>query len=235
LAIAAVLTALTLSATVVPAPTLGHPGHGPSEVEVGDDFFRSNDVRAVTGDTVVWTWLGPAGNHSVSSDPGQAESFDSDPGKTTGIAHPAGFEFSHRFTHAGVFTYRCRVHAAMTGKVTVVALAGRDSVRPVIRSASVRPPRVCAESAPGCRITRAYLQVRLSERSTVVARIDRAVRGHWKLMRTLDFDAAKGRDRHRLHVRGFDPGPYRARLVAYDAVGNRSRGRQVRFRIGKPG
>src|SRR5215213_11034626 len=94
LAIGAVLTALT----IVAAPALGHPGHGPSEVEVGDDFFRSNDVRAVTGDTVMWTWLGPAGEHSVSSDPGRAESFDSD--------------------------------------------------RPVIRSASVRPARVCAESAP---------------------------------------------------------------------------------------
>src|SRR5215213_877884 len=135
LAIGAVLTALT----IVAAPALGHPGHGPSEVEVGDDFFRSNDVRAVTGDTVVWTWLGPAGDHSVSSDPGQAESFDSDPGRTTRIAHPPGFTFSHRFTRAGVFTYRCRVHTAMTGKVTVAALAERDSVRPVIGSASVRP------------------------------------------------------------------------------------------------
>jgi plastocyanin len=233
LVIGAVLTALTIAA----APALGHPGHGPRGVEVGDDFFRSNDLRAMTGDTVVWTWLGPSGDHSVRSDPGQAESFDSDPGKPTGIVHPAGFAFSHRFTHAGVFTYRCRVHAAMTGTVTVVALAARDSVRPVIRSASVRPSRVCADSAPGCRVTRAYLHVRMSERSTVVARIERAVRGRWKLTRTLDFDAAKGRDRHRLHVRGFDPGPYRARLVAYDAVGNRSRGRQVRFRVavGKPG
>ena len=94
----------------------------------------------------------------------------------------------------------------MTGKVTVVALAPRDSVRPVIRGARVRPGRVCAESAPGCRVTRAYLYVRMSERSTVVARIERAVRGRWKLTRTLDFDAAKGRDRHRIYVRGFDPG-----------------------------
>jgi plastocyanin len=226
----ALLTALLL----VPAPTLGHPGHGPSEVQVGDAFFRSNDLRVATGDTVVWKWLGPAGDHSVSSDPGQAESFDSDPGKTTGIGHPAGFAFTHQFTKAGVFTYRCRVHAAMTGKVTVVALAERDSVRPVIRSASVRPSRVCADSAPGCRVTRAYLHVRLSERSTVVARIERAVHGRWKLTRTFDFDAARGRDQHRLHVRGFDPGPYRARLVAYDSVGNRSRGKRVRFRIGKP-
>ena len=228
-------TAALLAALVaVPAPTLGHPGHGPSEVQVGDDFFRSNDLRIATGDTVIWKWLGPAGDHSVSADAGQPESFDSDPGKTTGIAHPAGFTFTHRFTKAGVFTYRCRVHAAMTGKVTVVALAPRDSVRPVIKGARVRPGRVCAESAPGCRVTRAYLYVRMSERSTVVARIERAVRGRWKLTRTLDFDAAKGRDRHRIYVRGFDPGAYRIRLVAYDAVGNRSHGKQVRFRIGKP-
>jgi plastocyanin len=226
--------ALVAALVALPAPTLGHPGHGPTEVRVGDDFFDSGDVKVATGDTVVWTWLGPAGDHSVTADPGQAESFDSDPGKTAGIQHPAGFAFTHEFKTPGVFTYRCRVHAAMTGKVTVVALAPRDSVRPVIRGARVRPGRVCADSVPGCRATRAYIYVRMSERSTVVARIERAAGGRWKLTRTLDFDASKGRDRHRLYVRGFDPGSYRIRLVAYDALGNRSRGKQIRFRIGKP-
>lgn len=219
---------LVLASGLVAAPALGHPGHGPREVQVGDDFFRPAELTVATGDTVIWKWLGPAGDHSVTADAGQAESFDS------GAVHPAGFTFSHRFTKPGVFAYHCSVHSSMTGRVTVVALAPRDSVRPVIGGAVVRPGRVCAESAPGCRVTRAYLNVRMSERSTVVARIDHAVRGRWKLVRTFDFDAARGRDRHRLHVRGFEPGPYRIRLVAYDAVGNRSRGKRIRFRIGRP-
>ena len=228
--------ALVTVLAAVPAPASGHPGHGPSEVQVGDDFFRSDDLLVATGDTVVWRWLGPAGNHSVTADPGQAESFDSDPGRSAAqVDHAAGFTFTHRFTRAGAFTYHCRVHPAMTARVTVVELAPRDSVRPVIRAAGVRPARVCADSAPGCRATRGYLNVRMSERSTVVGRIDRAARGRWRLLRTFDFDAAKGRDRHRVHVRGFEPGPYRIRLVAYDAVGNRSRSKVVRFKVGAPG
>ena len=212
----AATVALTTALAAVPAHA--HPGHGPSEVQVFDDFFRSNQLTVATGDTVIWKWVGPDADHSVTADPGQAESFDSG-------RHPAGFAFSHVFTKAGVFTYHCTVHPAMTGKVTVVALAARDAVRPVIRGAVVRPARIGA--------ARAYLTVRMSERSTVVARIDQAARGRWKLVRTFDFDAARGRDRHRLHVRGFDPGAYRIRLVAYDAVGNRSRGKRIRFRIAR--
>jgi plastocyanin len=213
----AATVALTTALAVVPAHA--HPGHGPSEVQVFDDFYRSDQLTVATGDTVIWKWVGPDADHSVTADPGQAESFDS------GTGHAEGFTFSHVFRKAGVFTYHCTVHSAMTGKVTAVALAPRDSVRPVIRGAVVRPGLI--------RATRAYLTVRMSERSTVVARIDRAARGRWRHVRTFDFDAAKGRDRHRLHVRGFEPGPYRIRLVAYDAVGNRSRGKRIRFRIAR--
>jgi plastocyanin len=210
---------VALAIGLAAAPTHAHPGHGPSEVQVFDDFFRPNQLTVATGDTVVWKWVGPAADHSVTADPGQAESFDS------GTGHAKGFAFSHVFAQAGVFTYHCSVHAAMTGKVTVVALAPRDAVKPVIRGAVVRPGLI--------RATRAYLTVRMSERSTVVARVDQAAGGRWKLVRTFDFDAARGRDRHRLHVRGFDPGAYRVRLLAYDAVGNRSRGKRIRFRIAR--
>ena len=213
----AAIALLTVELAVVPAHA--HPGHGPSEVQVFDDFYRSDQLTVATGDTVVWTWVGAQSDHSVTADAGQAESFDS------GSGHAKGFTFSHVFAKAGVFTYHCTVHAAMTGKVTVVALAPRDSVKPVIRGAVVRPGLI--------RTTRAQLIVRMSERSTVVGRIDRAVRGRWKLARTFDFDAAKGRDRFRLRVPGFEPGAYRLRLVAYDAVGNRSLGKRIRFRIAR--
>ncbi len=227
--------AIGAALAVVAAPSLGHPGHGPTEVQVGDDFLRPVDTRVAVGDTVVWKWLGPRGNHSVTAEPGQAESFDSDPGKApAAIAHPAGFTFTHLFTKTGRFTYRCRVHAGMRGQVTVIALPPRDEKRPAISKVSVRPTRVCPTSSPRCRPTRAYVHLSLSEPATVVGRMDRAAGGRWKLVRTFDFDARKGRVRHRLHVRGFEPGPYRLRLVAYDYANNRSPSKRVRFRVGRP-
>jgi plastocyanin len=224
-----------LALIAAPAPGLGHPGHGPIEVQVGDDYFRPTETRVATGDTVVWKWLGPSGDHSVSADPGQAESFDSDPGKEqSAIDHTPGFAFTHRFTRAGRFTYRCRVHPAMSGEVTVSAPAPRDVERPVISKLSVQPSRVCPSSSSRCRATRAYIHLSLSEPATVVGRIDRGTARGWKLQRTFDFDVRKGRARHRLHVRGFAPGPYRIRLVAYDYANNRSPSKRVRFRIGRP-
>ena len=231
----AATVALGAALALPPATTLGHPGHGPTEVQVGDDFLRPADTRVAVGDTVVWKWLGPRGNHSVTADPGQAESFDSDPGKAPqAIAHPAGHTFTHLFTKTGRFTYGCRVHPAMRGEVTVIALPPRDTKRPAISRLSVRPSRVCPSFSSRCRATRAYAHLSLSEAATVVGRIDRGVRGRWKLVRTFDFDARKGRVRHRVHVRGFEPGPYRLRLVAYDYANNRSPSKRVRFRVGRP-
>jgi plastocyanin len=230
-----IAVALGAVLAAIPATTLGHPGHGPIEVQVGDDFLRPAQTRVAVGDTVVWKWLGPDGNHSVTADPGQAESFDSDPGKATSeIAHPAGFAFTHQFTKRGSFTYRCRVHASMAGQVTVIALPPRDVTRPSLSKLSVRPGRVCPRSTARCRATRAYVHLSLSEPATVVARMDRAASGRWHLVRTFDFDALRGRVRHRLHVRGFEPGPYRLRLVAYDYANNRSRSKRARFRVGRP-
>jgi len=116
----------------------------------------------------------------------------------------------------------------------VIALPPRDTKRPAISRLSVRPSRVCPSASSRCRATRAYAHLSLSEAATVVGRIDRGVRGRWKLVRTFDFDARKGRVRHRLHVRGFEPGPYRLRLVAYDYANNRSPSKRVRFRVGRP-
>jgi plastocyanin len=227
--------AIGAALAVLAAPSLGHPGHGPTEVQVGDDFLRPVDTRVAVGDTVVWKWLGPRGNHSVTADPGQAESFDSDPGKApAAIAHPAGFAFTHLFTKTGRFTYHCKVHAAMRGQITVIALPPRDEQRPAISKVSVRPARVCPSSSPRCRTTRAYVHLSLSEAATVVGRMERAAGGRWKLVRTFDFDARRGGVRHRLHVRGFEPGPYRLRLVAYDYANNRSPSKRVRFRVGRP-
>lgn len=64
------------------------------------------------GDTVRWTWT-DAIPHSVTSDSGSQESFDS------GILTGNGSQFSYTFTQVGVNPYECDVHSNMEGTITV--------------------------------------------------------------------------------------------------------------------
>src|SRR5688572_12196058 len=75
-------TALVL--VLLPAASGAHPGHGLEPVVVdGDSFaYEPATVTVGVGDSLVWTWDGNLfNNHSVTADPGQAEQFDSDPGR----------------------------------------------------------------------------------------------------------------------------------------------------------
>ncbi|MCW9037097.1 T9SS type A sorting domain-containing protein [Altibacter sp.] len=65
-----------------------------------------------TGDTVKWIWANGV-PHSVTSQPGSAEMFDS------GILTGMGTEFSQTFTVVGSNSYSCDVHPNMTGTITV--------------------------------------------------------------------------------------------------------------------
>ena len=71
------------------------------------------------GDIVQWTWT-DALPHTVTSIAGGAETFNS--GQLTGN----GQTFSHTFDNEGVTSYKCNVHAMMTGAITVNAVAGID-------------------------------------------------------------------------------------------------------------
>ena len=66
------------------------------------------------GDTMRWTWT-DALPHSVTSDVGSQESFDS------GILTGAGTEFSFTFSEVGTNPYACEVHPNMVGTITVEA------------------------------------------------------------------------------------------------------------------
>ena len=193
-------------------------------------------TRVAVGDTVVWKWLGPRGNHSVTADPGQAESFDSDPGKAPqAIAHPAGHTFTHLFTKTGPLHLRLPRPPGHAGEVTVIALPPRDVKRPALSKLSVRPGRVCpAAPRPLPRHPRLRCTCRSPSAATVVGRIDRAAGAVGISCARSTSTLRKGRARHRLYVRGFEPGPYRLRLVAYDYANNRSPSKRVRFRVGRP-
>lgn len=81
--------------------------------DVADNSFPDGTFTIRAGDTVVWTHRG-SNLHSVTS-PG---SFDSHP-NCPPVCMLAGQTFSHTFDTAGTFEYVCKIHASMTGTITV--------------------------------------------------------------------------------------------------------------------
>jgi plastocyanin len=111
------------AATPAPRPQNQTPARAAKTfaVKVADFVFGPANVAIRLGDAVKWSWTGEDVNHSVTATTGQPEEFESHPGlKTSEVTKaPAGGSFTHVFTHEGTFTYFCRVHPGMTGKVTV--------------------------------------------------------------------------------------------------------------------
>jgi plastocyanin len=202
--------ATALLALAWPAGAGGHPGHGPQQIDIGGFALEPEAISVATGDTVIWVWAGPDLDHTVTADPGQAESFDSDPDGTPD--HPKGDAFVKVFQRAGRYTYHCRIHpATMRGVINVIALTdGQDGEPPVLARLRVHERR-------------RRLAFTVSEGAEVVGRIERRVRGRWRSRRDFDAYATRGRNRTRLPLRGLAPGRYRVRLIAYDYAGNRSR------------
>jgi plastocyanin len=116
-----------LSATVLPAVAglgLLCPAARAStttNVTVGDSFFNPATVTINVNDSVKWNWsAGDLAPHS-STGPGAPALWDTS-------LQSAGFTFTRLFTSAGNFSYRCTLHAAMTGMVNVQAASVPPSV-----------------------------------------------------------------------------------------------------------
>src|SRR3954469_14788589 len=88
------------------------------DVDVSGFAYSPQTIQIDPGDTVTWHFSGPDLNHSVTSDDGQSESFDSDAGNPSPLHAPTD-TFSHTFAAAGKFTYHCKVHSFMTGTVQI--------------------------------------------------------------------------------------------------------------------
>ena len=86
---------------------------------LGDKAFSPNLLRIKAGTTVTWT-NDDNNLHTVTSGTPNAanagEAFDSG---LTALIMPAK-TYSHKFTNAGEFSYFCRVHPTMIGKIVVV-------------------------------------------------------------------------------------------------------------------
>lgn len=111
----AVLAVLVLAVSAGPALS------APQSVSIALFEFKPAAVTVNAGEAVTWTFSGPDTNHSVTSNPpGQAEEFDSDPGRFPDSSdHPVGDKYSHTFTKPGRYTYFCKVHPSMEGTVVV--------------------------------------------------------------------------------------------------------------------
>jgi plastocyanin len=116
---------VAIAAGVVAAIAVAFPAAATdSTVAIASYQFTPSTVTVDQGDTVTWNWVGPGINHTVVSDPGQADSFSSDPNKTFGP--PPSGTYSHRFLTPGTFTYFCSLHTFMKGKVVVNAVQSQS-------------------------------------------------------------------------------------------------------------
>ena len=214
------IAVVAVGMTMLAAPSsLAHPGHGPVTVDTANFAFRPANIVIGQNDVVVWYFSGSVDrNHSVTSDPGQADSWDSDPGVASPPQKRQYSVYSRVFRTLGKFTYFCKNHANMRGTVEVLPVTGQtDNVPPTLSRA---------------RLRKRTLAFDLSERADVVARIQRRQRGRWRTRRTVDFRGKSGRNRRKLSFRRLAAGRYRVLLRGYDAEGLASDAVAVRFRIG---
>jgi plastocyanin len=185
------LVALALAAAPAHAATTG--------VDVANFAFKPATVNIAPGDTVTWTFKGPDLNHSVTG-----QGFDSDPGNSMPL-HIVGDTFSHTFPDAGTFTYVCKVHSFMTGKVVVGTPPPPDTTAPVIGGLKVKGRKVSFS---------------LSEAASVKL----TLKG-----KTTTHNGKQGRNVIRL--KKLRKGRYTLKLVATDAAGNHSAAAKKRFRV----
>jgi plastocyanin len=118
------------------------------DATVGDVFYDYNgngtgDVTIHAGDTVFWTDTGFSA-HTVTSVPGQADSFDS------GTMFN-GDTFQHTFNTPGTYVYYCQVHSFLVGNEAVGPQVGTITVLPAPEPTGVGVIVLLAGMAAGRR------------------------------------------------------------------------------------
>ena len=93
--------------STIPGGGDGAPPVASNQVSIGNDFFTAPNIVVPAGTTVTWTWNSGAEEHNVTFS-------DASSGDKSG-----GASFSRQFTTPGTFSYRCTLHAGMTGSVLV--------------------------------------------------------------------------------------------------------------------
>src|SRR3954447_23086874 len=199
-----------------------------ADVSISNFSFMPSSITITQGDSVKWTWAGPDTNHSVTSKAGQADSLDSDPGRTpSSLDHPPGDTFSHTFNTPGTFSYICKVHSFMTGKVAVNGPPGSDTTPPALSKVSATAGRKCKKGQKNCKGRPTTLRFKLSEAATVKVKIPKhksanVTRAGKAGSNTIKFATSK-----------LPPGKYTLNLSATDAAGNSSPVKPVSVKVKK--
>jgi plastocyanin len=200
-----------------------------ADVTIANFQFSPTPITIAQGDTVTWHWAGPDTNHSVTSDPKQADSWDSDPLRAPlSTDHPPGDTFDHKFDTAGTFTYFCKVHSSMHGKVVVTPPGGGpppDTTAPAITALKAKGGRACKKHSRGCKPKPSAISFSLSED----AQVKLTVKGRPKAAVTRAGRA--GANRISISTKKLPPGKYTVTVVATDAAGNASAPAQKKLTV----
>lgn len=197
---------IAVLALTVLAVSAGPALSAPQSVSIALFEFKPATVTVNAGEAVTWTFTGPDTNHSVTTEPaGQAEEFDSDPGRFPDSAdHPPGSKFSHTFTKPGRYTYFCKVHPSMRGTVVV---NNPDGTPP----ADTTKPRISS-----LKVAKGVATFRLSEAATLKLSV---LRGK-KVVKRKSATGRKGSNRVKLPR--LAAGRYRLRVRATDLSPNKN-------------
>jgi plastocyanin len=193
-----------IAAVVATMAVFAVPAHA-ADVTVTNFAFAPSTVNVAPGETVTWKFAGPDVNHSATSDPGQAESWDSDPGNSS-PSHTVGDTFPHTFTQEGTYSYFCKVHPFMRARV-VVGAAGQGPP-----AGDTTAPQLSTLKA---NARRRRVTFKLDEPATVAVKL----RGPTRKDQTLNGKA--GTNVLKLPKR-MKPGRHTVTLTATDAAGNKS-------------
>jgi plastocyanin len=204
------ITLLALGAMASPAYAATH------EVKVGNNAFSPSELTITQGDSVTWTWVGPDTNHSTTTGTQGQTTWDSDPGNPN-PSHQVGDKFSRDFPDPGEFSYFCKVHSFMTGKIVVQRKETNPNPPPVDTAA----PQFGTAKV---QVKRRRVTFQLNEAATV----DFRLRGPTR--RTKTILAGAGTNVVKLPKR-MKRGRYALRLRATDAAGNESLVVRRKFRV----
>jgi plastocyanin len=205
------ITFVAFAVTTSPAFAATH------QVNVGNNAFAPAQLTITQGDTVTWNWVGPDTNHSTTTTAAGQTTWDSDPGNPA-PNHALGDKFSTAFPNGGEYSYFCKVHAFMTGKIVVTAKTNDpnpppgDEVAPEFGTLSVN-------------LKRRVVRFKLTEAASVVGKMRGPTR------KTLKLAAKAGTNLLKLPKR-LKKGRYSIGLTATDAAGNVSLVARVKFTIG---
>ncbi len=230
---------MALLAALVVAPVAGASNR---RVAISNYSWSVPDIELDLGEHVTWYWTGPDLMHSVTGQPPNATSVDSDP-QTNQPQHDLGDTFQATFDQPGTYVLQCKLHSTVRGTVTVSATPGDPVSEPdPIPKSNVdnTPPRLRELALRAHKFGRrgTALSFSLGERSRVSAdffRYDADGHRHFAGYRTysghVGFNGVRlaGRSKH-FRPR---PGRYLTVIEATDNANNTSSPRRFKFEIRK--